>query len=437
MKAKVVKKLSLVIILVSISFMYGVVSHDMDIFPSTYAEKIFEEVYFEYEEYSEIRRYEKRTSLYELEAVYKDLVTLEGSIEEPYGAIDDLYSGIFLVSNVGDMFYIDEDKEISKLETSLSFSRDEFDQVARSKNLTRKWFGVKDILVREQSSSVFQVFVSSHHWDAEEQCYTLQFEMVVLERKGVADFALQRDWDKLYETSPCLPLKEGGANTFAGHQAGGRIQAQSDRKLFLTVGDHEFDGYNGDSQVVTDTTTSYGKVISLDLRTGESSVVSTGHRNPQGLYIDPEGRIWSTEHGPEGGDELNLIESGKNYGWPHVSYGTHYGMYTWPPSDTSGAHVDYRRPIYAWVPSIAVSELTGVEADLFDRWKGDLLVASLKKGTLYRIRTHEGRVTYVEPIELDHRLRDIVEMENGSIALKTDEGGVLTLRPAKQQNIES
>jgi len=441
-KAKLAVKYSSLLVLLFGSFLYGAMSQDWNIFPSEYAEKIYYKIYFEYENYASknidrSRDLEKRTSLYRIDVGYTDLPPLKSVVEKEQGGIDDINSGLMMVSNIGEIFYIDKSMKTHKLEVSLPFSRDEFDDVARSEDLVRSWFGVKDILVLEQSPSTVQLFVSSHHWNAEERCSTLQFEMAVLERKAAADFTLQEDWNKIYETSPCLPLKEGGTNTFAGHQAGGRIQVRSDKELLLTVGDHEFDGYNGDKKIITDTTTSYGKVISVDLRTGESSVLSTGHRNPQGLYIAPEGRVWSTEHGPEGGDELNLIESGVNYGWPYVTTGTQYGMYTWPPSDTSGAHVGYRRPVYAWVPSIAVSELTGVEENLFSKWKGDLLIASLKKETLYRARIHDERVIYIEPIELGYRLRDIIEMDDGTIVMKTDDGGVLTLRPRKQKDLES
>lgn len=436
-----IKKIFLVGAVSVVAFFYGSMAQEWNLFPNEYAEKVYYKAYFEYEEYKDKNRnrsrsFGRRTSLHEVEVEYTDLTSLKRSVETSNGSIGVLGSGLLVASNTGEMFYMDQSKETYKLEISLPFSRGEFDDVARSENLIRKWFGVKDLLVLEQSSSTFQVFASSHHWNTEEHCYTLQFETAVLEREAVADFTLRKDWKKIYETSPCLPLKEKG-HAFAGHQAGGRIQARTDKELLLTVGDHGFDGYNGDRKIITDITTSYGKVLSLDLRTGESSVVSVGHRNPQGLYIDPEGRIWSTEHGPEGGDELNLINSGENYGWPYVTNGTQYGMYTWPPSDTSGAHVGYRRPIHAWIPSIAVSELTGVEGDLFSKWEGDLLIASLKKNTLYRTRVHEGRVLYIEPIELEHRLRDIVEMDDGTIAIKTDDGGVLTLRPKEQKDLES
>lgn len=429
------KKILLSFLLIIFSFVIGMSIQSWDRlpgFPKNYPEKLYWELYAKPDDWIKADENRKRTFFYELSIERINLPFLSSKTEKSYGAIDNLYSGIFFVSNTGDFFFINNEKEVSKLEVSLPFSRDEFDKVARSENLTWRWFGVKDVLVREQSSSTFQVFVSSNHWNAKKQCHTLQFEMAVFERKETNDFALREDWSTIYETHPCLPLKDR-ANPFAGLQAGGRIQARAESEVLLTVGDYERDGVKGENkQIITDTTTSYGKIIAVNLNTNESSVISIGHRNPQGLYIDPDGRIWSTEHGPEGGDELNLIEPGENYGWPYVTYGTSYGSDRWPLSDSNGTHIGYKRPVHAWVPSGALSELTGVEGNLFGKWNGDLLIASLRRMILYRTRVQEGRVIYIERIKLGHRLRDIVEMEDGTISIKTDDGTILFLRPKRK-----
>lgn len=433
MSSKSAVRTALLVFLVAASFGYGMVSEYLDIFPSNSIKEAYWVLYAKNkgnETDTTRSRTTVRTSLYRV-SVDRINLPLHESAEKGYGGIDDLYSGALIASNFGDLYYFDETQTPHKLSVTVPFLRDEFDEIARSQDLTRDWFGVKDVLVREESPPTFRVVVSNHHWNSEEKCYTLQFETAVLSREGPADFALREAWDTIYETHPCLPIKEEG-NNFPGHQAGGSIQARSDTELLLTIGDNERDGVNGDKQVITDSTTSYGKIIAVDLRTEESSVFSTGHRNPQGLYIDPQGRIWSTEHGPEGGDELNLIEPGEHYGWPHVIYGTNYGAYRWPPSDTVGAHPGYRRPVFAWTPSIAVSELTGVEGDLFERWNGDLLISSLKRKTLYRTEIHDGRVIFTEPIELGARLRDVVELKDGTVLLKTDQGTLLALRPAEQ-----
>lgn len=429
------KKVILIIFISFISFGYGMMSQSWGLFPQPFINKIYWELYAKPEEINSFHvqrnTIQRRTSLYKL-SVDRINLPFDSRVERTYGGIDDLYSGILVASNLGDLFFIDGSRKFHKLSMGIPFSRGVFDNLARSRNdVDRYRFGVKDIFVRRESSSTFRVFTSSNHWNPEEQCHTLQFKMAVVRRKGTAQFSLRKDWNTIYETHPCLPLKDE-SNAFGGLQTGGRIQARSDNEVLLTVGDYEFDGVNGDRQIITDTTTSYGKIIAVNFRTGESSVVSTGHRNPQGLYVDSQDRIWSTEHGPEGGDELNLVESGKNYGWPHVTYGTDYGAYRWPPSDTVGAHSGYERPMYAWLPAIGGSELTGIEGSLFKKWKGDLLISSLKKGTLYRTRIHEGRVIYVEPIQLGRRLRDVIEMKDGTVLIKTANGTLLALRPADQ-----
>ena len=93
-------------------------------------------------------------------------------------------------------------------------------------------------------------------------------------------------------------------------------------KILLTVGDHEYDGIKRKPILAQDRSTPYGKTMTIDLHSGASELYSMGHRNPQGLYIDPQGVIWSTEHGPQGGDELNILLQDANYGWPLVTHGT-------------------------------------------------------------------------------------------------------------------
>ena len=177
---------------------------------------------------------------------------------------------------------------------------------------------------------------------------------------------------------------------------------------------------------------SYGKTMLFDLVTGQSRVYTRGHRNPQGLAVGSDGRVWSTEHGPKGGDELNRLLDGKDYGAPHVTYGTEYGMMTWPGNPYQGRHEGYEKPTYAWVPSIAVSQLIVVERDAFPYWKGDLIVSSLKDASLYRIRIEGDRAVFAEPIPIGHRIRDIIETADGSIVLKTDDDFLVYLEPASE-----
>ena len=194
------------------------------------------------------------------------------------------------------------------------------------------------------------------------------------------------------------------------------------RDIYLTVGVYKI-GNDGPAQ---DFQSQFGKIFEIDVVSGQSHMLSMGHRNPQGLTFSTSGNLWSTEHGPAGGDELNLIKSGVNYGWPKVTLGTDYNSYKWNDNGIVGNHDGYQQPVFAWVPSIGISNLLEVKG--FDkRWDGDLLVTSLKAQTLFRLRLNHDRVVYSEPIWIGQRLRDIAQLEDGTIALWTDDSQILFL----------
>jgi cytochrome c2 len=153
-----------------------------------------------------------------------------------------------------------------------------------------------------------------------------------------------------------------------------------------------------------------------------------GHRNPQGLTFLKNGQLLSTEQGPRGGDKLNVITEGNNYGWPNVTLGTTYAdydNYDWGAgSSLVGRITGYAAPLFAWIPDIAVSQL--IEIDNFNpRWDGDLLVGSLKASSLFRLRLEAGRVLYSEPIWIGQRIRDLAQTKDGTIVLWTDDSQLL------------
>src|SRR5262249_46684398 len=138
-------------------------------------------------------------------------------------------------------------------------------------------------------------------------------------------------WQTVFESSPCVAVDiPGQPPHFAGIQIGGRLALLSERELLVTLGDNELDGLNSPISAPHDPKSSYGKTVLIDLQDFSSQNFSIGHRNPEGLYADRSGAIWETEHGPQGGDELNLLQRGSNYGWPLETYGVEYGTHTWP-----------------------------------------------------------------------------------------------------------
>jgi aldose sugar dehydrogenase len=160
-----------------------------------------------------------------------------------------------------------------------------------------------------------------------------------------------------------------------------------------------------------------------------SETWSTGHRTPYGLAFAPDGRLWEVEHGPRGGDELNLIEPGRNYGWPLVSYATNYNGVPIPSPDT---RADLTKPVIYWTPIIAPGNLTFYTGSMFPEWRGSALVSGIATRTLNRI-TFDGKggASPAERWDVGHRLRDVEVGPDGALWLLEDAnpGGLFRVTP--------
>ena len=212
-----------------------------------------------------------------------------------------------------------------------------------------------------------------------------------------------------------------GFGVGAGLCGAGRLAYRGDGKLYLTVGDYCI----LDQKVADDPDTTLGKIIEVDLTTNKWRQFTKGHRNPEGLTFLKSGQLLSTEHGPNGGDELNVITEGSDYGMPNVSLGTKYNSYDWiAGTSLVGSHKGYKAPLFAWLPSIAPTQLIEIN-NFSSRWDGDLLIGSLKASSLYRLRLEDGRVMYSERIWVGERIRDLAQTSNGTIVLWTDDTKLL------------
>lgn len=156
---------------------------------------------------------------------------------------------------------------------------------------------------------------------------------------------------------------------------------------------------------------------------------STGHRTPYGLAFGPDGRLWELEHGPKGGDELNLIEPGKNYGWPLVSYGVNYNDVPIPTPDT---RPDLTKPVIYWLPVIAPGSLTFYKGAMFPQWQGSALIGGMATQTISRITFDgSGGATPAERWSVGHRVRDVEIAPDGAVWIVEDAnpGGLFRLTP--------
>lgn len=221
---------------------------------------------------------------------------------------------------------------------------------------------------------------------------------------------------------------------------GCRIVQAGDGSLFLSLGDR----YTRmqDAQTLDN---HHGKVVRVRpdgsahpdnpfaSRTGAlPEIWSLGHRNIQGAALGPDGVLWTIEHGPQGGDELNRTEPGKNYGWPVITYGENYGGGRIGDGITAKAGLE--QPVQHWVPSIAPAGLVFLGSDRYGAaWKGSAFTGSLKFRYLARLEMNNGRVVREEKLltDLGQRVRDVREGPDGLLYLLTDarDGQVLRLQP--------
>ncbi len=220
------------------------------------------------------------------------------------------------------------------------------------------------------------------------------------------------------------------------HHFGSRIVFDKKGHLYFSIGDR---GKRNDAQNLLKPNGKIHRIFMdgkiphdnpfLDMEGAIPSIFAYGSRNSQGLAIDPEtDLLWSTEHGQKGGDELNIIRSGKNYGWAAVTYGRNYdGSVSTEETKLPGMEI----PIIYWRPSIAACGLDFYSGNLFPKWKGHLLAGALKFEEVKILDIEEGRVIHQETLIKDMgRVRDVTESPDGSIyILLNDPGKLLRLTP--------
>ena len=292
-------------------------------------------------------------------------------------------------------------------------------------------FRVAGLLTQELGDSA-RVLASHHFWKHDQQCFVLRVSTIVLSPNDISTLEAETGWETLYETRPCLPINSGRLSWVA-IGSGGRMVPLGNSGILLTVGDHGFDGLTSPLPLAQLADNDYGKILEISLETGRAEPFTVGHRNPQGLALSPTGELWSTKHGPQGGDELNIVIAGENYGWPWQTYGTASNGLSWPLRDRGAAEgaVDAPRgPEFAWVPSIGASNLIVLDGPQFPRWNGDLLVASLSGQSLHRLHLEDGQVVLDERIRIGRRIRDLIE-EDDRILLFADDGALITLTRAE------
>lgn len=368
--------------------------------------------------------------------------TSQTSLEKvgDHAAFTQLGSGYLVAKRGGELFFVEHSLdpilETQEIKTRIPTNKKQFSEDNSNRDpLALLQFGAKDILLRDGSDG-HELYASHSFWDAEQRCATLRVSKLSSLSDKLLSGPTDTNWMTIFETEPCLELNDeldalGGDFTFL--QAGGRLASISENEIILTVGDHYQDGLAG-PDLPQDPASHIGKTVLIDVESGSSRIYSLGHRNAQGLYVDQEGTIWSTEHGPQGGDELNIIVDGANYGWPKVSYGMQYPTLSWPAPHW-GNHDAFSLPLYAWIPSVATCNVIRLEgSSKFPQWTGDLIVGTLRARAIFRLRVRANRVVLTEQIEIGNRIRDLDQANDGSLVLLTDDGDLITLGPVESDD---
>ena len=322
------------------------------------------------------------------------------------GYIDFYQKNLFILSSRGVLAYrkiIDDNKSFKTIKNNI----DDFINIKQFQKFgpkfRDKWFSLKDVLVFKD-----KIFIS-YTEEIEEDCWNTSIIYGNINYENI-------EFKKFFSTKECVHSIKNLDNSFNAQASGGRIVNFDEDHVLLSVGDYisRHLGQNKDSI--------NGKIIKININYKDYEIISMGHRNPQGLYFDVEDNfILETEHGPMGGDEINLIKNEKinknkipNYGWPIASYGEHYGgknkknrnKYEKYPLYKSHTEHGFIEPLKAFVPSIGISEIVKIK-------KNKYVVSSLKDNSLYFFELNsEKKIINLDRVEVFERVRDLNFKDN-------------------------
>ena len=271
-------------------------------------------------------------------------------------------------------------------------------------------FAINDIAVLSENAAAAKLLISYPRLGTSGRCVEIAVDELAYDRK-LSRIKFVSNW---YVTKPCVPIS-------AVQHTAGRFAVIDKSSVYVSFGDLGFSEIDDRSK--------RGDLGSIFKLSAKSAVkISQGHRNPQGMLLYNKNTLLAAEHGPRGGDEINVIKEGGDYGWPFVSYGQPYGSGDYVRPVKTGTHTGYIEPIKYWVPSIAPTELVQLPSNGWGDFSGALVLGTLREEVLVFMKVSEKlEITQTIQVPVNERIRDLEVTESGALIATTDSGKLITV----------
>ena len=280
--------------------------------------------------------------------------------------------------------------------------------IKATERLNDSRFAITDIGILAESATKADLLISFPTYNRAKDCVSVHLYRYTLNLASKISLTRGKLW---FKSNPCVPVS-------AVQHAAGRLAVIDKKSAYLTIGDlgySEIDNVNRRGDL--------GSVFKVSATTREK--ISTGHRNQQGILLIGKD-LYTSEHGPRGGDELNIIEKGVDYGWPAVTYGEPYSSGDYVRPKETGSHDGYRKPLTYWVPSVAPTELVQINGSQWGSWAGQIVMGTLREESLIFIELLDAKRVGQKTIHpVNERIRDLEIGAQGEMIATTDSGKLL------------
>ena len=267
---------------------------------------------------------------------------------------------------------------------------------------------ITDIGILSQSPARANLLISFPTYSKAKDCVSVHLYRYTLNLGAKVSLTRGKLW---FKSNPCVPVS-------AVQHAAGRLEVIDKTSAYLTIGDL---GYPNIDDV--NRRGDLGSVFKVSANAREK--ISQGHRNQQGILLIGKD-LYTSEHGPRGGDELNIIEKGVDYGWPAVTYGEPYSAGDYVRPKETGSHDGYRKPLTHWTPSVAPTELVQLPSTQWGEWSGQIVMGTLREESLIFIELLDvKKVGKMTTYPVNERIRDLEIGVNGEMIATTDSGKLL------------